>query len=195
MTHPMNERVRNEASRGSAPHSSAAPRHSAASHRDAAPRHSAASHHSAAPNHSTASHRAAASRPSNGGRRRKQRTRRAMMIAAAALCLVAALGGVALLAISLLTREGSAKKMRPWLIIFELTAGTTLFFLYWKSMSPAVYISTTTVGLLLASAGIADIGRGLTRFRPVINDINETFEQCEELIETEDSINIPTKYK
>ena len=101
----------------------------------------------------------------------------------------------ALLAISLLTREGSAKKMRPWLIIFELTAGTTLFFLYWKSMSPTVYISTTTVGLLLASAGIADIGRGLTRFRPVINDINETFEQCEELIETEDSINIPTKYK
>ena len=92
-----------------------------------------------------------------------------------------------------IVRSGKGKQMSPWVIAGTLAAGTALFFIFPKG--GAAYIITTLTGFYMSSWAFAMIGRSLNGFNQDVNDDNETFEQCRELVETEDSINIPFRFQ
>lgn len=98
-----------------------------------------------------------------------------------------------LIFMSHITRTGVGKDVKWGIIIALNIIGPLLFFIRPSSM--IMYAITTCVGLLISSWGIALIARKLTGFNQDVNDDNETFEQCTELVETEDSINIPMKFQ
>lgn len=58
-----------------------------------------------------------------------------------------------------------------------------------------LYIVISLIGYILCAYGFADLGRKMSKFKKAENDMNETFLQCEEKIETPYSVNIPTKYQ
>lgn len=92
-----------------------------------------------------------------------------------------------------IVRSGKGKTVSPYLIATVIVTGTATFFVF--PSSNTIYIVTTIIGFIMLSWGFAMIGRTLHGFNQDVNDDNETFEQCNELIETEDSINIQLKYQ
>lgn len=90
-------------------------------------------------------------------------------------------------------RSGKGKKISWTPVIAALLAGGVLFFV--APHGYAVYLLTTAVGFGTSSWAVAMISRNLHGFKEADNDINETFEQCDELMDTPDSVNIPTKYQ
>lgn len=90
-------------------------------------------------------------------------------------------------------RSGKGKKVNWWAVAIVGVFGLLLYYI-WPD-GAAVYLITTFAGFWMSSWAIAMISRNLNSFKEAVNDMNETFEQCEQLIETEDSINIPTKYQ
>ena len=92
-----------------------------------------------------------------------------------------------------IVRSGKGKKANWWLIGCAGVAGLVLYFI-WPS-EPIVYIITTLTGFVLYSWATAMVSRNLAAFKQAENDVNETFEQCDVLMETPDSVNIPTKYQ
>ena len=78
-------------------------------------------------------------------------------------------------------------------IITIIGVGLLLFF--FPYLSPLLYLVFTTMGFIALFVGIALLGRKLRHMKIEDNDVYETFEQCDEKIETEYSINIPTIYQ
>ena len=99
----------------------------------------------------------------------------------------------ALMVISHIVRSGKGRKVNWWLVAATLSAGLALYLVYPKA--EAAYIATTVTGFALCAWAVAMVSRNLHGFKRADNDTNETFEQCDELISTPDSINIPTKYQ
>ncbi len=98
-----------------------------------------------------------------------------------------------LMVISHAVRTGKGKKVNWWLVGAVFSAGLVLFVVH--PSAPGVYLVTTLLGFALCAWAVAMVSRNLHAFKRAKNDQNETFEQCEELINTPDSINIPTKYQ
>jgi len=92
-----------------------------------------------------------------------------------------------------IVRSGATTKM-SWARIIAITAvGLAVFFCPY--LGDWAFIVTTMTGYFLLIAGFSLIGRKGLRFNEASNDAEETFKQCDRLIETEDSVNIPTRYK
>lgn len=98
-----------------------------------------------------------------------------------------------LMIFSHIIRAGKGKNLPWWTVAAVGGLGIVLYFI-WPS-NAGVYVVTTFVGFIMASWATGMFSRNLQGFKRPTNDVNETFEQCEELIETEDSINIPTIYQ
>ena len=90
-------------------------------------------------------------------------------------------------------RTGKGKET-SWLIIAVAGAIGALVYLVWP-MSYIIYCITSIAGAVTLSWTFSAIGRNLVGFKKPDNDVYETFEQCDDKIETEDSINIKTKYQ
>ena len=90
-------------------------------------------------------------------------------------------------------RSGKGKKVNWYLVGGVFGAGLLLYAL--RPRDPGAYMTTTLSGFTLSAWAVAMVSRNLHAFKRADNDVNETFEQCDELISTPDSINIPTKYQ
>lgn len=97
-----------------------------------------------------------------------------------------------LLAFSLVTRNGKGKKTEWWAIGVGIVIGSVLYFVYVHN--PRLYFILTMLGTAALCWTFAMIGRNIGSFNEAVNDRNETFEQCEQLIDTPDSFNLKTKY-
>ena len=97
-----------------------------------------------------------------------------------------------LMVVSHIVRYGKGKKVNWWLIGSMFLMGLVLYVLRPRAI---YYIVTTVLGFSMCAWSIAMISRNLHSFKRAENDVNETFEQCDVLINTPDSINIPTKYQ
>lgn len=90
-------------------------------------------------------------------------------------------------------RSGNTTKT-PWGTIIAVTAAGLLFF-FCPYLGDVAFIVTTLIGYMLMIIGFSLMGRKGFNFQGANNDTEETFKQCDRLIETEDSVNIPTRYK
>lgn len=99
--------------------------------------------------------------------------------------------------IPFIIREGTGTNA-SWGVVLTLVASALAVFFFpsfWLPISP-MYFATTLVGFILII--MASILLNKKFFGTVNKDINnakETFKQCERLIETDDSINIPIVYQ
>lgn len=98
-----------------------------------------------------------------------------------------------LLGLCLITRSGKGWKINWWYIIFAGISGGLLYFVVPSKVE--LYLISTALGLGLLCWAIAMVGRNISSFNEAINDRMETFQQCEELMPTDDSINIPTTFQ
>ena len=98
-----------------------------------------------------------------------------------------------LLGLCLITRSGKGWKINWWWIIFAGVLGAFLYFVTPHGIE--LYLVSTALGLGLLCWAIAMVGRNISSFNEAINDRMETFQQCEKLMQTDDSINIPTSYQ
>lgn len=92
-----------------------------------------------------------------------------------------------------IVRSGNTTKM-SWERIVAITAIGLLFF-FCPYLGDWPFIFTTVTGYVLMITGFSLMGRKGLRGNAASNDTEETFKQCDRLIETEDSVNIPTRYK
>jgi len=92
-----------------------------------------------------------------------------------------------------IVRSGNTTKA-SWTKIIVITAiGLLLFFCPFLGNWP--FIFTTVSGYIVMIMGFSLMGRKGLRGNAASNDTEETFKQCDRLIETDDSVNIPTRYK
>ena len=98
-----------------------------------------------------------------------------------------------LFAITLVTRYGKGRKTSWWLIGAVGGAGLLLYLL--PVRNPVLYVVSTLAGTAVLWWALGSIGRNLGGFQEAVNDRAETFEQHDRLVDTEDSINIPTVYQ
>ena len=99
---------------------------------------------------------------------------------------------LALIVMSNIVRSGKGKPAN-WRTVALTGAGGLLLFLFLPVVG-IVYSLVSLSGFSLVAYSVAMIGRHLSLNWDRLNDVNETFEQCDEKIETKDSINIPTRY-
>ncbi len=92
-----------------------------------------------------------------------------------------------------IVRNGKGKETAWAGIIIGLVIGTALYFVW--PQNPYFYLTSTIAGYILCSWAIASIARNLSGFQRPLNDMDETFEQTDYLIDTPDSLNLPTRYK
>ena len=97
-----------------------------------------------------------------------------------------------LMVICHIVRMGKGRKVNWWLVGSVFLVGLVLY-----AMQPAAtyYIATSVLGFAMCAWAVSMVSRNLRSFKRAENDVNETFEQCDVLINTPDSINIPTKYQ
>lgn len=98
-----------------------------------------------------------------------------------------------LLAASLLTRYGKGKKTSWWIIFLSLAIGGGLY--VFSQSQPILYLAETLTGATILCWAFGCIGRNLGQFNEAVNDRNETFEQCTRRKNTDDSINIKTRFQ
>lgn len=103
--------------------------------------------------------------------------------------------GVAFLLIFIthIIRTGKGKNADWWLIGGSGAAGIILYLL-WPTKG-VTYMATSLTGFILISWSTGMIGRSLAGFKDANNDPLESWKQCEELIDTPDSINLEIRYK
>lgn len=94
---------------------------------------------------------------------------------------------------NVLTKHGKSKKSEWWQIGVSAVAGALMYFIWFKD--PIIYIISTIGGFLAIIYSVAMLVQKLTKFDRMTDDIMETFQQCDELIENDDSINLPTIYR
>ena len=95
--------------------------------------------------------------------------------------------------LNVIVRSGAPTKKGWGEIIAWCVVGLLIFF--WPVMDCRLFILFSVVGYLLLIYSFALVGRKVHSMSPPDNDPYETFEQCEKKIETDYSINIPTKYR
>lgn len=100
---------------------------------------------------------------------------------------------VLLLFLSTIVKSGKGKNV-PWSVIGSVGAVSGLLFLF-PFRRAGLYLFATLSGFCGIMWTFAMISRRLSHFNEAVNDDAETFEQCEELIDTPLSINIPTRYQ
>lgn len=98
-----------------------------------------------------------------------------------------------LLFLSTIVKSGKGKNLK-WSVIGSVGASSAFLF-FFPFSRPGLYIIATLTGFGGVMWTFAMISRRLSHFNEAVNDDAETFEQCEELIDTPLSINIPTKYQ
>ena len=101
---------------------------------------------------------------------------------------------VALLMLMCTVVKSGKGKATPWKWI-AVGGGAGAFLFFWPFRRPAAYFFATLVGAAALLWSFAMFSRRLSGFNEAVNDDNETFEQCNELIETPLSVNIPIKYQ
>lgn len=104
----------------------------------------------------------------------------------------------ALIAMTHVIRIGSGKSTSWTLLLIGLVLGTALFFWYPAVLPTAspLYTMTSLVGMVLISWAWARIGLNVQgNFKRPDNDMHESFPQCNDLIETPDSVNFPIEYQ
>jgi len=92
-----------------------------------------------------------------------------------------------------IVRSGENTKV-SWQKIFVIT-GIGLLLFFCPYLGDWIFIFTTVSGYVMMILGFSLMGRKTFTFNGASNDLEETFKQCDRLIETEDSVNIPTRYK
>lgn len=97
-----------------------------------------------------------------------------------------------LFAITLVTRYGRGKKT-PW-IVLGIAGGVGMLLYLFPVHDPRLYVCTTLAGTAVLWWALGSVGRNIGHFNEAVNDRRETFLQCEELIDTPDSINLRTQY-
>ena len=97
--------------------------------------------------------------------------------------------------ISCVPRTGRGTKADYPAIISILSAGTAVYLL--PVPGDLLYLAATVVGMASVTLGAELLGRRLrgTEFNEASNDKSETFEQCRDLVESDYSVNIPTRFK
>lgn len=96
---------------------------------------------------------------------------------------------------SVIVRSGSSK-VSTWLeVLLPLFSGLALFMGSAFLGSGIWFIITCVTGYILFLIGAILLGRLVRSFDAHLPDYWDTFEQCEELIENEDSVNIPMTYQ
>ena len=100
---------------------------------------------------------------------------------------------LALLVFTHIVRTGKGKKVNWWAVGIIGALGLLIYYLWPKG--PAMYIITTLAGFLMTSWSVAMVSRNLAAFKDPNNDPLESWQQCEELIDTPDSINLRLIYK
>lgn len=99
----------------------------------------------------------------------------------------------AFLAVGVLIRKGTHTDM-SWATI-ALLGGLGLILFFIPVMHPLVYMVDSVLGYVLCLVAISYIRRMTSGISDPMDSFDDTFPQCEELIETPYSINIPTKYQ
>ena len=100
---------------------------------------------------------------------------------------------VLLSSITMVVKHGKGRNIQLWQVLVPLLVGILLYFFPWKS--PTIYLFTTIIGFVCLVMGVAFAAFYLSKREVAPYDMEETFQQCEELIETEYSINLPMKFK
>ena len=98
-----------------------------------------------------------------------------------------------LLLLTTVVKSGKGRDLR-WSVIGGVGAVSSLLY-FFPFRRPGMYLSASLLGFGGLMWTFAMISRRLSHFNEAVNDDAETFEQCDELIETPLSINIPTKYQ
>ena len=94
---------------------------------------------------------------------------------------------------TVIVRHGRGKEAKWWQISAVTVSGLLMYFLPFGSS--AVYVAASLAGYVAIVFGVAMAVQKAGGFRGRKNDMRETFEQCEERIDTPDSVNIPIRYR
>ena len=97
--------------------------------------------------------------------------------------------------VSVIVRSGNSKASGWMEIVFPLVFGLALFFCSAYLGSGIWFVLTCLTGYILFLVGAILLGRLVRSFDAHLPDYWDTFQQCEELIENEDSVNIPMTYQ
>lgn len=100
---------------------------------------------------------------------------------------------IVMMMLTVLSRHGRGKQTSWYAIAAYLILGCLAYFVQWEN--PIIYVCCSIAGSVFILMGVSSIVRNMSGFKRAKNDVNETFAQCEKLIETDDSINIPTKFQ
>ena len=92
-----------------------------------------------------------------------------------------------------IVRSGGTTKKSWTFIIVLIVLGLAVFLVPFLGNIP--FIVTSIAGYIMLIFGFGLLGRKSGALRGANNDDQETFEQCDRLIETDDSINFRTRYK
>ena len=95
--------------------------------------------------------------------------------------------------LTVLTRHGRGHEAKWWQI--GAVTGTGLLIYFIPVSNPILYILAAVTGYIATVAGVALAVYKVGGFIKEKNDMNETFEQCETLVETSASINLPSRYQ
>ena len=99
--------------------------------------------------------------------------------------------GFCLIALALLTYSGKPRPVSLWIVSLAVGAGAVLYF--FPFIGQLQYALMSISGLVLLCWSVSKVNR---RGRHASSDeTEESFRQCTELIDTPDSINIPTTFK
>ena len=98
-------------------------------------------------------------------------------------------------AISVMIRQGNSQSASWKEVLIPLLSGAAVFMTVQYYTSGFIYVFLTVCSYISFLVGAIKLGRKYRAYNANLPDFNDTFPQCEELIENEYSINIPIKYQ
>ena len=98
-------------------------------------------------------------------------------------------------AISVIIRQGNSKSASWKEILIPLLGGAAVFMTLQYYTAGFAYVFLTVCSYISFLVGAIKLGRKYRAYNANLPDFNDTFPQCEELIENEYSVNIPIKYQ
>ena len=96
--------------------------------------------------------------------------------------------------ISVIVRSGNSRSSSWPEILLPLLSGLAMFLLAAR-FNGIILLVLTLTGYILYFSGAVLLGRKYRSFNPNLPDYMDTFQQCQDLIENEYSINIPIVYQ
>ena len=97
--------------------------------------------------------------------------------------------------VSVIVRSGTSKSAGWKEVVFPMASGLGLFFGGLLMGRGIPFLLASVTGFILYMVGAIALGRLYRSFDAKLPDYGDTFEQCEQLIENEDSVNIPMTYQ